>query len=451
MLADHAEPGSLDPAALQGLLDHLAAQATTYTIHPGVAETERAAAEPAVLAAADVELGNYHYTMVRHGLKREMEGGGGTVADSARRAAPYLLRQGRWDDASVLLDRMIQRDESPDSLAFALPLQRRIVEATAGTERELSSAGLLATTLRKAGRTVEAEPMLRDVIARGTAQGDYGVASAVAGELCNLLRRSGRLKEALKVAEESAAYTRQAGLGPWTQLTDEGQRLQVLADMGRYDEVLAAVESLRPKMDALPLESEAEEVANPWNVREGLLDTGHTAALGSQRWETALALNAERVKVMQAHGAEALEMARARYNDYGPLLRLRRYDDARALLLSCRAVFEAERHIEMLGKVYSALAHLEFETGGRAAAVRFGEVGLGYTYQAGEPEDFAISHNNLATYLERQDVDPTTVLAHRLAAAAIRLQVQSGLLPTTSAQPGDLGPAPSAACLRRRG
>ena len=269
MLADHAELGSLDPAALQGLLDACAARATTYTIHPGVAETVRAAADPAVLAAADVELGNYHIAMVQQGLKREMEGGGSGVAESARRAAPYLLRQGRWDEAAALLERMLLRDQSPDSLAFALPLLRRIVEATAGTERELSDAGLLATTLRRP----DAPPRRSRYCAtwsRGAAQGNYRVASAAAGELCNLLQSSGRLEEALRVAEEKAGYTRQAGLGPWTQLGDEGRRLQVLAAMGRYDEVLAAVEALRPKMDALPLESEADEAVNPWNVREGV-------------------------------------------------------------------------------------------------------------------------------------------------------------------------------------
>ena len=105
MLADHAELGGLDPTALQGLLDAYAARATTYTIHPGVAETERAAADPAVLAAADVELGNYHIAMVQQGLKTEMEGGGSGVAEGGRRAAPYLLRQGRWEEASALLDR----------------------------------------------------------------------------------------------------------------------------------------------------------------------------------------------------------------------------------------------------------------------------------------------------------------------------------------------------------
>jgi len=408
-----------------------AAQATTYTIHPGVAETVRAAADPPVLAAADVELGNYHIAMHQQGLKTEMEGGGSGVAESARRAAPYLLRQGRWGEASTLLERMIHRDKSPDSLAFALPLLHRIVEATAGTDRELIDAGVLAATLGKARRIAEAEAIDRDRIQKCVAQGNYRLASVAASQLVNLLQSSGRLEEALKVAEEMAGYTRQAGLGPWTQLGDEGQRLQMLADMGRYDEVLATVEALRPKMDDLPLESEAEEAVNPWNVRETLLDTGRMAALGSERWETALALNAEVVKAKLARGADALEVARTRFNDYAPLLRMRRYDGARALLLNCRAIFEADRDIPRLGKVYCALADLEDNTGGRAAAVRFEEVALGYKYQAGEPESCTVSHCNLANYLERQGADPAAVLAHRLADAVICYQSQSGGLATT--------------------
>ena len=81
--------------------------------------------------------------------------------------------------------------------------------------------------------------------------------------------------------------------------------------------------------------------------------------------------------------------------------------------------------------MYSALADLEDKAGDRAAAVRFEQTALGYRYQAGAPEDCAISHNNLANYLERQGADPALVLAHRLAAAIIFLQTQSGLLPTT--------------------
>ena len=167
LLASQAEPGSsIDPSALQGLVTDLTARNTTYTIHPGVAETARSAADPAVLDAADIGLGNYQIAVCLHGLEGEMEGRGGMVIDGARRAAPYLLRQKRWDEASALLEEMLFRDRSPESLAFALPLLHRIAEATAGTERELLHAGVLARTLEVAGRTAEAEPMLRDLIAR---------------------------------------------------------------------------------------------------------------------------------------------------------------------------------------------------------------------------------------------------------------------------------------------
>jgi hypothetical protein len=363
--AQAGEAAGLDPAALPGLLAGLATGATRYTIHPGVAEAARAAADPVVPQATDVELGDFHVAMFWRGLKGEMEGGGGMVVASARRAAPYLLRQARWGEASTLLEQMLQRDSSPAGLAFALPLLRRVAEATAGSERELIDAGVLASALRRAGRTAEAEEVMRDLMARAVAGGSYRLASSIAGDLLNLLMSSGHLPEALAVAEEMAGYTRQAGLGPWTQLIDEGMRLQVLNAMGRYDQVLAAVEELRPRMETLPLEKGPEETANPWNVREALLDAGRTAALYSGKWELEVELNEERIALKRARGADEMDLARARFPDYGPLLELGRSADARALLLECRAVFEAERDVAALGKVYGALATLEDKAGSR--------------------------------------------------------------------------------------
>ncbi len=51
-----------------------------------------------------------------------------------------------------------------------------------------------------------------------------------------------------------------------------------------------------------------------------------------------------------------LEIARKMFNDYGPLLSLKRYDEARKLLMHCREVFQREKDIEGLGVVFSAPA-----------------------------------------------------------------------------------------------
>jgi hypothetical protein len=109
---------------------------------------------------------------------------------------------------------------------------------------------------------------------------------------------------------------------------------------------------------------------------------------------------------------------------------LGRYAEARTLLLGCRAVFEAERDADGLQLVFTGLASLEDKIGDRATAVHFEKAALGYTYQVGKPEDCAMSHGNLASYLKSQNADADTSLAHSLAAAIIFLQTQSGQLST---------------------
>jgi uncharacterized membrane protein YphA (DoxX/SURF4 family) len=78
--------------------------------------------------------------------------------------------------------------------------------------------------------------------------------------------------------------------------------------------------------------------------------------------------------------------------------------------------------------------------------VSFEQIALRYHYQAGVPENCAGSHNNLANFLEREAADPASVLAHRLAAAAMFLQAGSGHLRTVAASLAkpDLPPAPPA-------
>jgi hypothetical protein len=184
-------------------------------------------------------------------------------------------------------------------------------------------------------------------------------------------------------------------------------------------------------MQSLPESGAAEEAANPWNVREVILHTGYTSALGPERWEDALDLSREVEEVTKARGATDLEVARTRFNDCGPLLRLGRYLEASQLLLECRQRFEEASYTRGLGAVLSALADLEDKLGHRAESVRHEQASLRFKYHVGEPRHCAISHFNLANYLMDGGGDPQEAFGHRLAAAAIRFQTGDGHLATT--------------------
>jgi hypothetical protein len=156
-----------------------------------------------------------------------------------------------------------------------------------------------------------------------------------------------------------------------------------------------------------------------WNVRELTLNVGCEAAVWLKEWQPALDLSAEMVQSLKDRGAGALEVARARLIDTNALLGLGLYDDAGKLLLYCREVFERENAATGLGRVFSALANLEFALGHNEAAWRFEQTALRYKYAAGTPASINVSHFNLANYLTEMGCGWREVFGHRFAAAMI--------------------------------
>ncbi len=230
-----------------------------------------------------------------------------------------------------------------------LPLLRHIAQATKERIENSMTPEYWQMHCWLAGRFQEAEERGPVSDTQVRSPGQLGWLRRISASFHIFFVQTGRFVEAAKLVEEKKGYTRQAGLGPWTQLLDEGRRLQALNALGEYEAVLKAVEDLRVQMKALPERSDQEETVTPWNVREGILDAGREAAMRLERHEKALELNAEQIAVMQSRGATELELAQSRFNDYGPLLRLKRYDEAGGLLLYCKEVFEKERSIQGLG------------------------------------------------------------------------------------------------------
>jgi tetratricopeptide (TPR) repeat protein len=429
-----------DPPALTGTVQVLVGAGliaadgdpAVFRLHPGVAEAGRAQAGGPLQQTVDQVLAGFWQELFWQARDTEGAQAGAMLLRAGRAAAPYLLRLEDWQAAGRLLEQVVVRDQSPATVQAVLPLLRRIAQATTGTDRELTAAGRLAKVLSFVD-PAGAEQQQRAVLARAVAQQRYDYASATATDLVNLLLDTGRLEEALAVAEQLPEYTRQAGLGPWTQLTDHTQRLQLLTVMGRDEEVLAEVQRLREEMATLPEHSDQRELVNPFNVREAVLDTGRSAAQNLRRWEEALALNAELVRSKRARGAPDHDIALSWFNDYYALLQLGRLEEAGQLLEACREVFAAEADLALLGKTLGALADLENKRGRPGEAIRLDQTALRYAYAAGDPEEVAISHHNLADSLRQASNDSAQVLAHRLAAAYLRFRTGSGRLPTTLA------------------
>ncbi|MGH3902497.1 MAG: hypothetical protein ACRDTA_30420 [Pseudonocardiaceae bacterium] len=247
-----------------------------YRIHPSIAEAVHAATPAQVTAAVDTQLGFWWRAVASWGILQERaeKDTSQLVVRSGLAAAPYLLRQHHWDTASDLLDQVRMRGMNfPATVQAVIALLRRIAEAT-GESKHL---GPLAAVLRGTNPG-EAETLLRSIYDQATTSGDHHRASVAAGHLITLLSQKGKLPEVLTLAEKKIEHTRQAGLGSWPQLSDQGRWLQILNLLGHHEQVLIELHALRARMADLPDQPADNDTVNPWNVREVILSTGSSSA-----------------------------------------------------------------------------------------------------------------------------------------------------------------------------
>jgi hypothetical protein len=370
-----------------------------YRIHRGVADAIHAATPEPVTAAVDAALATWWISVAAWAIEQERAGRdtGQVVVRAGLAAAPYLLRQHHWHTAGCLLEQARGRDLfSPIITQAVLPPLRRIAETT-GQPEDLRVLAAALTNVDPA----EAETLLRRLYDQASTGGDHHRASGVAGDLVNLLRDQCRLREALTLVEQKIAHTRHAGLGSWTQLGDQGWRLQILSLIGHHEQVLTDLPVLRDRMAELPDQPADNDTINPWNVQELILDSGCRSALELGRWEQALDLTNEITTLKRRRGASAHDTACTRFNNYGPLLHLGWLSEADQLLRECQEVFETAGDITRLGTVHGARAALENDRGRHLDAVELQRTALRLHYTHPEPGTISVSHHNLAHYLSR--------------------------------------------------
>jgi tetratricopeptide (TPR) repeat protein len=388
----------------------------SYAIHPGLVAAGRAEAGEAVQRAVDNALRDHWLDVFAPARE---QGQTRLMARAALSVAPYLVRLSHLDAATGFLEQVLIWDDSRVTVSMILPTLRRIAAAAAGTDGEAGVVGALArcwsVTDLAAG-----EQQMRRALTLARTHGDDEAARAAVVYLIGYCARLGRLDEALALAEDNVAASREAGLGPWAQLSDEVQRLQLLTALGQADEVLAETTRLRDYMSTLPEVAKAQDGVMAWRVREHLLNVAGGAAMQLKRYQDALDLNAELIAAKRAREAAETDLAQTLFNTHGPLRHLGRLDEAVALLRECRAVFERAHDIQRLGQVLNALATVEDQRGHGDIVLGLRHDALRYSYLCGDIEGITLGHHGLGLDLRRHAGDLNGAAVHHLAAALLQ-------------------------------
>jgi tetratricopeptide (TPR) repeat protein len=318
------------------------------------------------------------------------------IVQAGLAGVPYLVRTEQWRIAGELLEEAFEQEPSRASAATFLPYAALIARHDPRYE------GALALILREVD-LFDAEYQLRDSLTAAETRGDYRTAWRAAGRLADLLRETGRLDEARELANRMADHIRQGGLGPWVKLFGEVKRLQVLVADDQARQVLDDVQRLRAHMETLPERVGVSEEIPPWKVRETLLGTGRSAASSLSRWQDALRFNSEIIASLHARNAPATQIARARYDDYKPLLRLDRAEQAFTLLQDCRKAFPDTDDLNLLAKILAALSETEYQRAHDEVAIQFERDARRYAILSADPYVTMLSYYDLTDTLPFTD------------------------------------------------
>jgi hypothetical protein len=390
----------------------------SYGIHPGVAVAARAQAGQEFRAATDTELAEAWSRIALRAHERDV---GQEVVRAGLRAAPYLLRIGRWQEAGYLLKNVFSHDQSRPTMGAMLPALKVIAKDASGTEFEAYVDNMFCIALSVVGATAEGdEDRSLEELAAALNRQDYSRALIAATNLAMHYRWSRRLPEALQFAKQATSYAERAETGPWSMLLGEVVRLDVLTAMGQTDQVGAEFPGLWAHMESLSVKSDQQEFTHPGYVRDMFLRVAYTSAMQLERWPEALELSTLVIASMRSRSAPEDAIATARMNTYKPLAVLGHLDEAFEMLVECREIFKRTGDIRALGVVLGALAEVEARRGHGPNAISLETDALRYIYIAGDVDNIQISHNNLGSHLRDQAGELSLAIAHHLAAALIQ-------------------------------
>jgi len=359
----------------------------------------------------------------RSGQKGAME----RATEAGRRALTYLVRARAFDQLGGFASAMVTSTSDPAALRNAIEELRAAAEQVPPGEPRWLMRASLADALRMAGRSDESLPFYAQAAAEAESAAHWPSVAAICQNWANALGDVGDLSQA-KATYLRSVKAKEKARSPRVEIfASELEALRIDVMQGQAAAVLPGINhrlnEVRGWWKRHRAGESVPEAPHAVQLGRGLvsgLDIAGQANLALERWQACLDLLGETEQAKRDLGESELELARTRFNQYGPLMSLGRLDDAQQVVESCLVVYRAEEDVTYQSKALTALASVWEERGETGQAVALARQALALCNQLPDPADRAILHNNLAIYLEKAGQQPQAA-RHRLAAGVYRL------------------------------
>ncbi len=361
-----------------------------------------------------------------------------TALQAGSRALVYCVQAQAWERLGGFAGSIVTGTGDPRLLGGLLPHLHSAAESAPEGRPRWSCLGYLADALARGGRPdaslafyelAAALSLAAAQVGGSMAQQAWSDYAAITGNWANALGDAGKLDAARQRQLDSAAAAQQAGRPAIQVIGRELEALRIDIKQGQVETALPEVEKRLTQVAAWWERQQAgERVAEAPDpeflarVYIGALDIATDADFAREDWTAALGHIDASLAVKRALQRPEQEIATTRMNRANVLVEFpERYGEAQAELEACLALFQDKP--DWAAKVLGSLADLFAHQGDLAQAIAQQRRALAICETLPDPADRAISHNNLANYLERRgtpaDVSDST--RHRLAALVYHL------------------------------
>ncbi|MCK5523831.1 MAG: CHAT domain-containing protein [Thiomargarita sp.] len=331
-----------------------------------------------------------------------------TATEMGRRAITYLVRAEAFEALSGFASGVVNSTQNPQQLQPIIAELETVVEQVPAGKTRWSMRTYLADALRKSGQPQLALPFFAQSASEAEAAQNWANVAAIFQNWAGALVMVGQLPEARETFQRAAQTKRKAGSAEVNIIGSEIEALRIAIMLGKVETALPAIEKhLAQIRDWWQRHQQGETLtAAPDTdvlVRTfiGALNIAFRAHHTLEHWQDCLDLLTETEQVKQAGGESEEALARTRFNRYFPLMKLGNLDEAQRVLEGCLQVFSRMNDLTNQANALTALADVWDKRGDVSRAIELARQALAIRERLPNPEDRAISHGNLSSYLHQ--------------------------------------------------